>query len=217
VVGAGELRDLWQVASSLCHTQAPTELPGRIADADQELINRLGREYVARLRRFSDSARHIVDKMPHNFLFVGIIRRALPNARIIHCERDPVDNCLSIFKNFFVAEHGYAYDLQELGEYYLLYQDLMQFWHERYPGVIHRLSYESMVADQENTTRALLEYCDLPWDDACLQFHKTARGVKTASSSQVRRPIYEKSVRLWKQYERELTPLLDTLGVRDRE
>jgi tetratricopeptide (TPR) repeat protein len=216
VVGAGELRDLWQVACSLCHTQAPTEIPGCIADADQELINRLGKEYVARLRRFSDSARHIVDKMPHNFLFVGIIRRALPNARIIHCERDPVDNCLSIFKNFFVSEHGYAYDLKELGEYYLLYQDLMQFWQERYPGVIHRLSYESMVADQENTTRALLEYCGLPWDDACLQFHKTARGVKTASSSQIRRPIYEKSVQLWKQYERELAPLLDALGVRDK-
>jgi tetratricopeptide (TPR) repeat protein len=212
VVGAGERHELWQIARRLCDTPNPTDLPGCIAGADRELLQRLGTEYVQRLRRFSASARYIVDKMPHNFLFLGIIRRALPNARIIHCERDPVDNCLSIFKNFFVAEHGYAYDLQELGEYYLLYRDLMQFWHERYPGIIHRLSYEAMVADQEQTTRSLLEYCDLPWDDACLQFHKTSRSVKTASSSQVRRPIYKKSVALWKQYERELAPLLEILG-----
>ncbi len=212
VIGAGELRDLWEVACDICNTRVPSELPGCIANADQEKIRRLGTAYIGRVRRFSDSARHIVDKMPHNFLFIGIIRRALPNAKIIHCERDPVDNCLSIFKNFFVAEHGYAYDLKELGEYYLLYQDLMRFWHQRYPDAIHRLSYESMVSDQENTTRALLEYCNLEWDDACLQFHKTTRGVKTASASQVRRPIYKESVQLWEKYERELEPLLQTLG-----
>jgi tetratricopeptide (TPR) repeat protein len=214
VVGAGEIKELWRIACELCHTKVPTELPGRIVHADCATLSALGTKYLERLRRFSADARHIIDKMTHNFLFIGIIRRALPNAKIIHCERDPVDNCLSIFKNFFVAEHGYAYDLQELGEYYLLYQDLMRFWHERYPGVIHRISYESLVADQEGTTRALLEYCDLPWDDACLQFHKTSRSVKTASSSQVRKPIYKKSVQLWKKYEQELAPLLTVLGVK---
>ncbi len=214
VVGAGEIKDLWEIARDRCHTSVPTELPGRIVHADCETINEIGTKYIERLRRFSNSARHIVDKMTHNFLFIGIIRRTLPNARIIHCERDPIDNCLSIFKNYFVSEHGYAYDLKELGEYYLLYQDLMRFWHECCPGVIHRISYESLVADQEGTTRALLEYCGLPWDDACLQFHTTSRSVKTASSSQVRRPIYKKSVQLWKKYEQELTPLLEVLGVK---
>lgn len=214
VVGAGEIKDLWEIACDHCQTKVPTELPGRIINADCESVNGIGAQYVERLRRFSGDALHIVDKMTHNFLFIGVIRRALPNAKIIHCERDPIDNCLSIFKNYFVDEHGYAYSLHELGEYYLLYQDLMRFWHERYPGVIHRLSYESLVANQEETTRTLLEYCGLPWDEACLHFHKTSRSVKTASSSQVRRPIYKKSVQLWKKYEQELRPLLDALAGR---
>ena len=118
-----------------------------------------------------------------------------------------MDNCLSIFKNFFGSAHDYSYNLTELGQYYKLYLDLMEYWRNTLPGFIYELNYERLVADQENQTRKLLDYCKLPWDDACLDFHKTRRKVKTASNAQVRRPIYKDSVKLWKRYEKQLEPL----------
>jgi hypothetical protein len=145
--------------------------------------------------------------MPHNFLRIGLIKAILPNARIIHCIRDPVDTCLSFFKNYFPSGHHYSYDMIELGQYYNLYLDLMRYWRNILPGFIYDLSYEALVSDQENQTRQLLDYCNLPWDDACLDFHKTRRIVRTASNAQVRRPIYKDSVKLWKRYEKQLQPL----------
>jgi len=136
----------------------------------------------------------------------------LSNAKIIHCRRDPVDNCLSIFKQNFLGWHGYAYDLIELGGYYRLYQDLMAHWHNVLPGFMLDLDYEEMVGDQEGTTRRLLEFCNLPWDDNCLQFHKHERTVRTASYTQVRKKIYTESVNLWQNYAQQLEPLIAALG-----
>ena len=118
-----------------------------------------------------------------------------------------MDNCLSLFKHYFSEGHTYSYDMTELGQYYNLYLGLMEYWRNTLPGFIYDQSYERLVADQEYQTRQLLDYCNLPWDDACLGFHKTRRKVGTASNAQVRRPIYKDSVNLWKRYEQQLEPL----------
>jgi hypothetical protein len=122
-----------------------------------------------------------------------------------------MDTCLSVFKNLFAGTHKYAYGLRELGEYYKLYEGLMEHWNSVLPGSIFEVRYEEMVGDQENQTRRLLEFCGLDWDDACLSFHKSSRAVRTASVVQVRQPIYKSSVQLWKRYEKQLEPLLQAL------
>lgn len=152
--------------------------------------------------------------MPDNFLLLGLIHLALPNAKIIHCRRNPMDNCLSIFKNLFSRTGPkYAYNLLELGHYYLLYNDLMRHWHDVFsPGTIYDVSYEEIVGNQESETRKLLQYCELPWEDSCLSFHKTSRIVHTPSAVQVRKPIYKDSVQLWRKYEKQLEPLQNILS-----
>jgi len=173
-------------------------------------VSRFANDYLDRLARY-DWAGRVTDKMPGNYVYVGMIRLMFPQARIIHCMRDPVDTCVSIFKQFFGGTHNYAYDLSELGQYYCLYRGLMAHWNRVLPGYIYNLSYESLVADQENETRQLLAYCGLPWDAACLSFYDSERSVKTASLSQVRRPMYKGSIQKWRRYEQHLGPLIAAL------
>jgi hypothetical protein len=154
----------------------------------------------------------VTDKLPTNFLNIGLIRIVFPKATVIHCSRDPRDTCFSIFKHLFGASgHNYAYDLEELGAYYNLYSDMMAHWRAVAPISLHELRYEEMIRNQEETTKALLEACGLPWDPACLEFHNTARPVATISADQVRRPIYSSSIGLWQQHEDALAPLLRVL------
>jgi hypothetical protein len=176
-----------------------------------DAFERIGADYIKKIREYSADAEHITDKMPHNFLRVGLINTILPNAKVIHCVRDPMDTCFSIFKNDFTETHGYAYDMEELGRYYLLYRDLMAHWEKVLPGFMYTLRYEKMVDDQYNQTKNLLDFCGLPWDESCLTFHKAARKVNTASLAQVRQPVYKDSVELWKRYEKRLEPLRKTL------
>jgi Tfp pilus assembly protein PilF len=213
VCGAGELSDLSKIAIRSSEKITGTKFPFCVAKLSPQNLENLGADYTKRLRQFSGSAKYITDKMLNNFLFIGMIRLILPNAKIIHCKRDPKDICLSVFKNYFAADtHKYAYDLRELGEYYNLYQELMDYWYNILPGYILGIQYEDIVGNHEDTTRKLLEYCELPWDEACLSFHRTVRPVRTASVEQVRRPIYNSSVGLWRQYEKHLSPLLHALG-----
>jgi hypothetical protein len=150
--------------------------------------------------------------MPGNFLFIGMIRLLFPRARVIHCVRDPVDTCVSIFKQLFSGRHDYAYDLAELGQYYRLYQGLMIHWHAALPGFVHDVHYEALIDDQEGQTRRLLEFCGLAWDEACLSFHQSERPVQTVSAAQVRRKLYSSSVKKWRYYEHHLQPLLQILA-----
>ena len=207
VFGAGELEDLSNLIREYEHVDPPTKFPASIVDLDSEALEDLGKNYISRIRIHSENTKIITDKMPHNFLYIGFIKVILPNARIICCTRDPMDNCLSIFKNYFALTHDYSYNLTELGQYYNLYHDLMAYWRSSLPGFIYDLSYEGLVADQQNQTRQLLDFCHLPWDDACMKFYNTNRRVQTASNAQVRRPIYRDSVKLWKRYEKQLEPL----------
>lgn len=150
--------------------------------------------------------------MPQNFLLIGMIRAALPHAKVIHCQRDPRDAALSTFSHLFEGEHPYAYDLKELGAYFLLYKDLMAHWRERPPGVIHEVRYEDLSASPDTEIPALLEACGLRFDPACLAFHANRRRVKTASLAQVRQPMHTRSAARWRHYEKGLQPLLDILA-----
>ena len=207
VFGAGELNDLAILTKKFVIDDSSREFPMAIVDLDSAALVEFGKEYITRMRHHSEGTKYITDKMPQNFLYIGLIRVILPNAKIINCSRDPMDTCLSLFKNYFNAAHHYSYDMTELGQYYSLYLNLMQHWRDTLPDFIYDLSYEQLIADQEIQIRLLLDYCGLSWDDACMDFHKTRRKVKTASNAQVRRPIYSDSVKLWKRYEKQLEPL----------
>ena len=210
VFGAGELYTLSEVVNNLCRKKDSGEFPEGLAGLDQDDFKRLGPAYLKKLAAYrSNHESYITDKMPQNFLNIGLIKKILPHARIIHCKRDPMGTCFSIFKTFFSIKksHPYAYEMTELGHYYNLYADLMKHWNKMLPGFVYDIEYENLVMDQEGETRKLLAYCGLPWDDACLAFHKTKRGVATASAVQVRQPMYKDSVELWKQHAKQLEAL----------
>jgi tetratricopeptide (TPR) repeat protein len=210
VHGAGELRTLRQIVYSYFDKGKDVRFPESVRQVDSADFERSGVEYIQAIRKHSPDTRFITDKMPENFKYIGLIKLMLPDAKVIHCRRDPADTCLSIFKTLFTAKHEYAHDLGELGRYHNFYRGLMEHWRSAIPGFIHEVQYEDMVADQAGQTRTLLEYCGLEWDDACLEFHKLDRPVMTASAEQVRRPIYRDSVQLWKRYETQLAPLLES-------
>jgi len=207
VFGAGELTILTELTNSLCTGETLAPFPECLMDLDSGALEKMGADYVDKIRKHSSLATRITDKMPGNFLRIGLIKTILPEAKVIHCVRNPMDTCFSIFKNDFSKKHAYAYDMEELGRYYTFYSNLMAHWENVLPGFMHTLRYEEMVADQQKQTKSLLDFCGLPWADACLTFHKTERKVDTASLAQVRQPIYKDSVALWKRYEKHLEPL----------
>ena len=155
----------------------------------------------------------VTNKMPSNYYFAGLIHLALPNAKIIHVIRDPVDTCVSCFSKLFSRAQQHSYDLGELGRYYKRYAQLMRHWHHILPsGRILDVRYEDVVADLEGQARRVIAHCGLPWDDRCLAFHKMDRPVQTASATQVRQPIYKTAIGRWHVYEEFLDPLLTELG-----
>ncbi|MBU0621635.1 MAG: tetratricopeptide repeat protein [Gammaproteobacteria bacterium] len=212
VYGAGELPDLLRVAHRKTDPKTTT-FPDNLRYLDQSTLSAWGNEYVAGLRTRAPDAKHITDKMPANFLAVPLIHLMLPNAKIIHVNRNPVDTCVSCFTRLFHRKQEHTYDLAELGRYYADYARMMDHWRKVLPrGAFLDIVYEDIVADQEGQARRLLDYCGLEWDAACLDFHKTKRQVRTASVTQVRQPIYTSSVERWRKYEKFLGPLLDELG-----
>ncbi len=214
VYGAGELRDLTHTVESVRGPdRRPLSFPEYLQGMDLGLLGELGRQYVSRLRKRGGDAERITDKMPSNYYFVGLLHLILPNARVIHVRRNPVDTCLSCYQRLFTHDQPHTYNMGELGRYYRRYMDLMEHWRRVLPAdAMLDVDYESVVADFENQARRIIEYCRLPWDAACLKFHETSRPVKTASATQVRRPIYKSSVGRWRPYEAYLGPLLEALG-----
>jgi tetratricopeptide (TPR) repeat protein len=174
--------------------------------------------YIARLKAYIKEDQcfdFITDKMPHNFLRLGLIGGLFPKVPIIHCKRDPMDNCLSIYFQSFEGEHLYAYDLKNLGFHYQQYQRLMAYWHEVFPGRILDVQYEHVVADPEYWAHKIIEHVGLEWEDSCLEQNEVTHRVKTASIWQARQPIYKTSVKRWKNYEKHLGPLKEALGYKD--
>ena len=180
--------------------------------ASAEIFHETGQKYINSLRKINSTAKYIIDKMPHNFLYIGLIALALPNAKIIHCQRDPMDTCLSCFKQLFTTGHHYSYSLHELGKHYLSYQKIMAYWHRLLPGKILDIQYEDVVNDLEAQAKRLIAHCNLSWDEACLEFYRPNGPMKTASLNQANKPIYKNSVQRWKHYEQHLQPLLDILN-----
>lgn len=214
VTGAGELKDFSETVNSVRSNdgrQAP--FPEFLPVLTPAELARIGEAYANRLARRAPGAQHITDKMPSNFYFLGLIHLALPGAKIIHSNRNAVDTCVSCFSKLFSAEQIQTYDLSELGRYYRGYHGLMAHWREVLPqDAFLDVRYEDVVADTEGQARRILEFCGLPWDAGVLDFHRHDRPVKTASSSQVRQPIYATSVARWRHYEKFVGPLLDELG-----
>jgi len=168
--------------------------------------------YIEKLSKLSDNKKYVTDKMPHNFVLIGLIKILFPNARIIYCKRNSIDNCYSLFAHKFLDKsHGYAYNQKKLAKYYKLHIDLMDYWLNMFKDEIYVLNHENLLDDQEKYSKELINYCGLNWETACLEYYKTERQVTTASNEQVREPINRKSISAWKKYEKILEPLLKYL------
>lgn len=186
--------------------------PEAVCDMKAEAFARFGQDCIDAMTHLAPDATRITDKWLLNFRNIGLIHLALPHAKILHCVRNPVDTALSCYKNLFDDEMPFAYDLTELGQAYKLYERLMNHWHAMLPGRILDVPYESLVADPETHIRAMLDFCDLPWEANCLDFYKTERPVQITSVARVRQPMTTKAIRRWRKYEHRLTPLLEALA-----
>jgi tetratricopeptide (TPR) repeat protein len=167
----------------------------------------LGRDYLQRARRELDTRGRFVDKMPLNYLYCGLIQRALPRAKIIHVTRHPMAACFAMYKALFKDAYPFSYDLNDLARYYIGYRRLMDHWYAAMPGAIHSVSYEALVADQLGESRRLLEFCGLEWQEACARPHDNRAASTTASAAQIRRPVYASSLTQWQHYEPQLAGL----------
>jgi len=189
-----------------------------LADADllraslQMDFGELGRRYLAAVRQLSGGQRYTIDKLPFNFRYTGLIHKALPKAAIVHLTRDPMDTCYAVFKTSFINAYHFSYQLDEVAQYFVAYRRMMDHWHAVMPGVILDVRYEDLVADPEAQCRRLLAHCGLPWEDQVLDFHRSTKASTTASAAQVRRPIYKSSVQKWRNFTRELQPVLERLA-----
>ena len=212
VEGTAELPDLSRAIRDINRSREDrAEYPEAVADLPREAILELGERYLQRTRRYRTNTPFFIDKMPNNFAAIGLLHLILPNAKVINARRHPLDSCLGSYKQLFFKGQAFTYDLFELGQYYLQYQRIMDHWHEVLPGKVLDVRYEDMVHDQEGQTRRLLEHCGLEWEDQCLRFYETERAINTASSEQVRQPIYTKALNFWRNYEAELAELITIL------
>jgi tetratricopeptide (TPR) repeat protein len=214
IEGAGELPDIKKLQDSAASGSRWQEAIAALTDVK---CRELAARYLAELDRHSRTSLRVIDKMPHNFLLLGFIALLFPKARIVHCRRDPMDNCVSCYTHRFNKAHGYSTDMKTLGLYYREYCRLMQHWRKVLPLRIFELDYEDMIADQESMSRKLIDFAGLEWDEACLNFHETERTVRTLSRWQVRQPIYRSSVQRWRKYDEFLGPLKEGLGDLFRE
>ena len=210
----GELNHLTRLGSPF--TAAWSSAAALAPEKQQEVeidLSRIAREFFALTAGLQSPGKRFTDKMPGNFLYMGLIYLLFPGASVVHCMRDPVDNCLSCYERQFSKGLFFSYDLKELAGYYRLYRRIMRHWREVLPqDFILDVQYEEMVSDPETQIRRLLAFCSLPFEEACMNFHEVKRTVKTASVLQVRQPMYKTSVARWKKYGRSLTPLLEALG-----
>lgn len=215
VFGAGELPNFEREVAALRAadgTAAP--FPDAVPALAGEQLRQLGARYLTGLPAAARAAARVTDKMPLNFVFAGLIHLALPNARIIHTRRDPIDTCFSCFATLFTGSHRIPYDLSEIGRYYRAYDRLMEHWRAVLPsGVMLEIQYEELVGDFERHARRVIGHCGLEWDTACLDFHRTTRPVRTASVAQVRQPIQGSAIGRWRPYRHKLGSLLTALGV----
>jgi tetratricopeptide (TPR) repeat protein len=211
VFGAGEREDVGSAIAALTAANGEA-FPERVTRLSPEELRRFGANYIGAIKAVAPTAERVVDKMPINFLYVGLIHLTLANARIIHVRRDPLDTCFSCFSMLFVGHQPYTYDLGELGRYYRAYEALMAHWRQVLPpGVMLEVRYEDIIDDLKGQAAAMTRHCGLAFEESCLAFHETIRPVRTASSTQVRQPLYRNSVGRSRAYEHLLQPLCQVL------
>ncbi len=213
VFGAGERPEIDQIVQGLARTLGGAEpYPACLARLDRATVQSLARFYQERLTARSGGSARVVDKEPHNWAHLGIIATLFPQARVIHCCRDPLDTCLACYFQRFEVAKSFTSSLESLGLYYRTYAQLMAHWRAVLPIPIFEVCYEDLVQDQEKVSRELVSFCGLDWDEGCLDFHQNSRPVLTASAVQVRQPIYHDSIGRWKKYRDFLGPLRAALG-----
>ncbi len=218
VHGAGELKKINELFADLRKRLKPDVAMPRIARLmDKKTAEDVAQEYLEYLLSFNPRARYVCDKMPFNFRALGLISLLFPKARIIHCMRNPLDTGISCYFARFKEELAFSFNLMEIGRYYRDYKRLMDHWQTVVHNPVLEVQYERLVASQAEETRRILEFCRLPWDDACLRFHETERPVITASNWQVRQPMYASSAGRWHNYRRFLDPLIAALEIRPEE
>jgi Tfp pilus assembly protein PilF len=214
VFGAGELDEIDNCVARLGSDNVAVRYPEVVSSTTSPRLRQFGMSYVSAISALTPKATRVVDKMPKNFLFAGLIHLALPNAKIIHVYRDPLDTCFSCFSKLFAGAQRYSYDLRELGRFYRAYESLMEHWRKVLPpSVMLDVRYEQLIADVEGEARRMIAHCGLEWNDTSLSFHATRRPVRTSSAVQVRQLIYRSSIGRWRPYARVLGPLIEALGV----
>ena len=212
VEGTKELPDLSLLARKLTKSRPQgIKYPDAVKDMSNEELIEYGEDYLTTTKRYRTDKPHFIDKMPNNFANIGFLKIILPNAKIINAQRNPLDSCISSYKQLFYKGQSWSYDLFEIAEYYLEYQRIMDHWHTLFPGEILDLKYENLINNQQDETERLLKYCGLEWEEQCLKFYETERSINTASSEQVRQPIYKGAMNAWKNYENHIGPLIETL------
>jgi tetratricopeptide (TPR) repeat protein len=212
VEGTMELPDLGRCIREVSRARKDrVEYPEAVRDLTGQDALALGQRSIRTTQRYRNGKPHFIDKMPNNFSNLGFLHLILPNAKVINARRHPLDSCLGSFKQLFYKGQSFTYDFFELGQYYLQYQRIMDHWHQVLPGKVLDVHYEDMVRDQEGQTRRLLDYLGLPFEEQCLRYWETRRPINTASSEQVRRPIYTQGVNFWRHYEHHLGELIEIL------
>lgn len=212
VEGTHELGELDIIAKTFTRNNIKHQrYPETLSNLPSNVWTKIGEEYIERTQKYRSNKVFFIDKNPNNFTHIGLLQLALPNAKIINAKRHPLDSCFGSYKQLFAKGQPFTYDLTEIGEYYLGYQKLMDHWHKVFPNKVLDVNYEDVVGNLEQQVRRLLEHCDLPFEESCLNFHDTKRSVKTASSEQVRKPIYSSSVNLWRHYEPYIDELIEVL------
>ena len=206
VDGTQELPNIIKIAAEL-NSNNQKNYPEVLKDLDESKLSNLGKDYISETAWARDSAPFFIDKMPNNFIHIGLIKTILPNAKIIDTRRDPMDTCFSCFKQFFARGQLFTYSLEDLGNYYTDYIRAMNHWHNVYGKDIYTVHYDNVINETEETIRELIDYCELPFEKECLEFYNSSRPVKTPSAEQVRQPIYKSGLNYWKNYEKHLSPL----------
>lgn len=215
IFGAGEIQNLGRTVEAVLRQQnGVVGYPEALAGASSAQIREIGEAYVRQLEAIAPAARRVVNKLPANFFFVGLITAALPEARILHVRRDPIETCFSCFSRLFTNGQAHSYDLAELGRYYRAYAKLMEHWRTiLQPGAMLEIDYEDLVEDFESQARRMIAHCGLDWSDACLEFHRAERVVSTASANQVRQRIYRSSLKRAHRHLDRLGPLIEALEI----
>lgn len=214
VDGAMELHNVPALVQKLRgrSTNGKSRYPAILHELDQDYFRRFGEQYLKHTRVYRGTAPMFIDKMPNNFMHVGLIRLILPRARVIDARRDPMACCFSCFKQLFAEGQEFSYGLEETGRYYRAYVRLMEHWERVLPGFVLRVMHEDVIDDLETQVRRILDFCDLPFEKSCLEFYKTRRSIRTPSSEQVRQPIYRDGMEQWRRFEPWLAPLKEALG-----